>query len=74
MAAWAHEIRLDANDQRHADEAAPMATQEDADKVIQFAEALGQFLYVLPALVTRGRKQPPQAAPAAAKPVVSAAG
>jgi len=73
MAAWAHEIRLDANDQRHADEAAPMATAEDADRVIQFAEALGQFLYVLPGLVKRGRKQPVQSASAPAKPVASAA-
>jgi hypothetical protein len=27
MAAWAHEIRLDANDQRHADENAPLPTE-----------------------------------------------
>jgi len=56
MAAWAHEIRLDANDQRHADEAAPMATRDDAERVIAFANALAQFLYVLPARVARGRK------------------
>ena len=57
MAAWAHEIRLDANDQRHADEAAPLPTTADAEKVLDFARALGQFLYVLPARVERGRKQ-----------------
>ena len=56
MAAWAHEIRLDANDQRHADENAPLPTQDDANKVIEFAQALAQFLYVLPARVARGRK------------------
>jgi len=56
MAAWAHEIRLDANDQRHADENAPLPTPEDAVKVIEFARALGQFLFVLPARVERGRK------------------
>jgi hypothetical protein len=56
MALWAHEIRLDANDQRHADEAAPLPTSTDADKTFEFADALAQFLYVLPALVTRGRK------------------
>jgi len=56
MAAWAHEIRLDANDQRHADENAPMPTSEDAQKVLEFARALGQFLFVLPARVERGRK------------------
>jgi len=58
MAAWAHEIRLEANDQRHAEEDAPLPTQEDAVKVIEFAKALGQFLFVLPARVERGRKGP----------------
>jgi len=56
MAAWAHEIRLDANDQRHADEAADLPSAADAAKVIEFANALAQFLYVLPARVERGRK------------------
>jgi hypothetical protein len=63
MAAWAHEIRLEANDQRHADNDAPLPTPDDAVKVIEFAAALGQFLFVLPARVERGRKgpQPPSA-------------
>lgn len=56
MAAWAHEIRLDANDQRHADETAPLPSEVDAKKVIEFANALAQFLFVLPARVERGRK------------------
>ncbi len=56
MAAWAHEIRLDANDQRHADEEAVLPSAADAAKVIEFANALAQFLYVLPARVDRGRK------------------
>jgi len=56
MAAWAHEIRLDANDQRHADENATLPAPEDAIKVIEFAKALGQFLFVLSARVERGRK------------------
>jgi len=55
MGAWAHEIRLEANDQRHADEEAPLPTGEDAARVIEFAKALGQFLFVLPARVARGR-------------------
>jgi Domain of unknown function (DUF4145) len=62
MAAWAHEIRLDANDQRHADEMAALPTEDEADKTLEFADALVQFLYVLPAMVTRGRK-PPQPTP-----------
>jgi len=57
MAAWAHEVRLNANDQRHADEDAPLPTATDATKVIEFARALAQFLFVLPARVERGRKQ-----------------
>ena len=55
MSAWAHEIRLDANDQRHSDEEAPLPTGIDAKKAIEFATALAQFLFVLPASVTRGR-------------------
>lgn len=56
MAAWAHEIRLDANDQRHADEGAALPSAADSAKVIEFASALAQFLYVLPARIERGRK------------------
>lgn len=56
MAAWAHDIRLDANDQRHADEDAGLPSTADAEKVIEFAQALAQFLFVLPARVARGRR------------------
>lgn len=56
MATWAHEIRLDANDQRHADESAPLPNDTDAKKAIEFANALAQFLFVLPARVERGRR------------------
>ena len=56
MAAWAHEIRLDANDQRHSDDSTELPAAEDAARVISFATALAQFLYVLPARVERGRK------------------
>jgi hypothetical protein len=56
MGTWAHEIRLDANAERHADESAKMPDQADAEKVIAFAQALAQFLFVLPARVARGRK------------------
>lgn len=54
MAKWAHQVRLEANDQRHADEEATLPMQADAEKVVDFAQALGQFLFVLPAQVTRG--------------------
>jgi hypothetical protein len=56
MASWAHEIRLDANDQRHADESAALPSAADASKAIEFANALAQFLFVLPSRVERGRK------------------
>jgi hypothetical protein len=55
MAAWAHEVRLDANDQRHTDDSAALPAAEDAERVIGFALSLGEFLYVLPAKVARGR-------------------
>jgi hypothetical protein len=54
MAQWAHDIRLDANDQRHADENALLPTIDDAKRVIEFAIALAQFIFVLPARVQRG--------------------
>ena len=54
MAQWAHEIRLDANDQRHADESMPLPTLDDAQKCVDFALALGMFLFILPSRVTRG--------------------
>ena len=50
MAKWAHQVRLDANEQRHADESIPLPTIGDA----QFVEALAEFLFVLPARVSRG--------------------
>jgi hypothetical protein len=56
MADWVHEVRLDANDQRHDDEEAPLPEQGDAEKVIEFARALAQFLFVLPARIERGRQ------------------
>lgn len=54
MGQWAHDVRLDANDQRHADEDSPLPTIDDAKRVIDFAQALAMFLFVLPARVERG--------------------
>ena len=56
MSAWAHEIRLDANDERHSDPTSPLPVTTDAERAIDFAQALGQFLFVLPSRITRGRK------------------
>lgn len=55
MAVWAHDVRLDANDQRHADENATLPTEADASKCVEFAKALAEFLFVLPKRVERGR-------------------
>ncbi|MFS2179551.1 DUF4145 domain-containing protein [Rhizobium pisi] len=54
MATWAHSVRLEANGVRHADAAKPHATPEEAAQTVEFAEALGNFLFVLTARVERG--------------------
>jgi Domain of unknown function (DUF4145) len=54
MAKWAHEVRLDANDQRHADEAASLPSGDDASRAIDFALALAEIMFVLPSRVQRG--------------------
>ena len=58
MQAWAHDVRLDANDLRHADENAGLPQEEDAKRVLDFAMALAEFLFVLPSRVRRGRLGP----------------
>ena len=57
MAKWAHAVRLDANDQRHADEAAELPTESDAKRSIEFAASLALFLFTLPARVAKGLAQ-----------------
>ncbi len=54
MEDWAHEVRLEANDQRHSDNDSPLPNPEDARRLIDFVQALGTFLFVLPARVKRG--------------------
>ena len=72
MGEWAHEVRLDANDERHSDENAEMPSVEDAARAVEFAEALGEFLFVLPARVAEGRasRSKPPAAPPLGLPTV----
>ena len=55
MAEWAHRVRLDANSSRHADGTVPPMAAEDAERAFDFAETLGEYLYVLPS------RMPPQA-------------
>jgi len=54
MGEWAHHVRLEANDQRHADKNAGFPTQEQAEQSIEFTEALAEILFVLPSRVKRG--------------------
>jgi len=71
MAAWAHEVRLDANDERHADDSAELPSEEDAKKCIDFVNALGDFMFVLPARIERGREKPPEVGHAGLKSLKS---
>jgi len=61
MALWAHEVRIDANDQRHSDEGASLPTTEEARRCVDFALALGQFMFVLPSRVQKGLTDAKQA-------------
>jgi len=54
MATWAHQVRLDANDQRHSDVNAGLPTTDDAKQAIEFTKTLSEFLFVLPSKVTKG--------------------
>lgn len=49
MADWGHRIRLDANDQRHADEEAELPTSKKASEILDLAKGLAEVLFVLPA-------------------------
>jgi hypothetical protein len=66
MGEWAHSVRLGSNRPRHADSEKPHVTPEEAAQSVEFATALGQFLFVLTARVERGIKQA-KGAEAAAK-------
>ena len=59
MQEWAHEIRLSANEPRHADDQFEGATPEEAEQVLQFASALGEYLFVLPARVSKWKQKVP---------------
>jgi hypothetical protein len=52
MKTWPHEIGLAANKERHPD--FDDATPDEAHQYVEFALALAQNLFVLPARITRG--------------------
>lgn len=54
MADWAHSVRLGSNRPRHADAENPHVSPAEAQRSVDFAEALGSFLFVLTARVERG--------------------
>jgi Domain of unknown function (DUF4145) len=56
MADWAHAVRLGSNRPRHADEKNPHVSVFEAVQSVEFAEALGNFLFVLTARIDRGLK------------------
>jgi Domain of unknown function (DUF4145) len=53
---WAHEVRLGSNRPRHADQDQPNVSPSEATQSVEFAEALGNFLFVLTARIERGLK------------------
>ena len=48
MGDWAHHVRFMSNFPRHVDENVPHFSSQQAQITVNFAEALGEFLYVLP--------------------------
>jgi hypothetical protein len=60
MGLWAHKVRLGSNRPRHADGENPHVSPADAVQSVEFAEALGSFLFVLTARIERGIEQAKQ--------------
>jgi hypothetical protein len=56
MAQWARAVRLEAFNVSHPDGSNPHLTRPQAEQVVEFAKALGEFLYVLTAKVEQGVK------------------
>jgi Domain of unknown function (DUF4145) len=54
MGEWAHEVRLGSNRPRHADKENPHISLQQAQRSVEFAEALGHFLFVLSSRVKKG--------------------
>lgn len=57
MSDWAHEIRLSANEPRHADDDFDGATPKDAEQILEFAVALGEYLFILPERVKKWKEK-----------------
>lgn len=57
MESWAHEVRLNANEERHPKKYSTEATQEDAKNTIELLKAFAQYLFVLPAMIQKEIKK-----------------
>lgn len=55
MGEWAHSVRLGSNRPRHSDDTIPHVTSEEAKASVEFATALGDFLFVFTERVRRGK-------------------
>lgn len=75
MADWANAVRLGSNRPRHADAEKPHVSANEAKQSVEFAEALGNFLFVLTARINRGLEAtgaaPTKISKAVGRPVVS---
>ena len=53
-------VGLDANDQRHADDGLETLSDDElrkmAEGTLKLAKAIGEFLFVIPAIVEAGKK------------------
>jgi hypothetical protein len=54
MGDWAHWVRLGSNRPRHADKDKPHVLEEEAKQSVEFADALGYFVFVLNQRVKAG--------------------
>jgi hypothetical protein len=63
MGDWAHWVRLGSNRPRHVDKDSPHVSPTEAQQSVEFAQALGEFLFVLASRITAGieKAQEPKA-------------
>ena len=54
MGEWAHWVRLGSNRPRHADKDSPHVSPAEAQQSVEFAQALGEFLFVLSSRIAAG--------------------
>jgi hypothetical protein len=51
MSAWAHLVRLNSNNPRHADAGKPHITKDEAKLSLDFAKAIADIFFVLPSRI-----------------------